>query len=335
MSRILAVCLSVLVAAATGAEQRNARVQELIDQLKDRNEVVRLKAAKELGQLKERAKDAIPALTIAASRDSDEDVRAVASRSLEAIKDAVAEHSKDRLREVLTPLVRDLKSKNAVTRLSALNKLGDMGTQARDAGADVVEFGILNSPPTIQEAATATLEKIDPEAHKYIVTILVDKEKQNKLRAIQSLEALGRKGKSGMPALKYYYTQLITNDYFGGDQAGLALHAMTKIAPDDKAVIDTVLGLVSMPVPGQRAAHLPRRSLAIQLLPEVRTDNRKRVVVLVAALNDAACRAQAAHELGKLGPDAKDAVPVLTKLKLDPDREVRAAAAAALTLITD
>src|SRR5262245_19574601 len=160
MSRILAVCLSVLVASATGAEQRNARVQELIDQLKDRNEVVRLKAAKELGQLKERAKDAIAALTIAASRDSDEDGRAVASRSLEAIKDAVAEHSKDRLREVLAPLVRDLKSKNAVTRLSALDKLGDMGTQARDAGADVVEFGILKAPPTIQEAATLTLEKI-------------------------------------------------------------------------------------------------------------------------------------------------------------------------------
>src|SRR5438552_1231647 len=100
-----------------------------------------------------------------------------------------------------------------------------------------MEFGVLNASPAIQEAATATLEKIDPEAQKLIVTLLFDKEGRKKAQAIQGLEALGRKGKSGMPALKSYYVQLVTGDRYAfnsGTNAGLALHAMVKIAPDDK-----------------------------------------------------------------------------------------------------
>jgi hypothetical protein len=44
--------------------------------------------------MKEKAKIAIAALTVAASRDADEDVRSVAKRSLEAIKDAIAQNDK-------------------------------------------------------------------------------------------------------------------------------------------------------------------------------------------------------------------------------------------------
>jgi hypothetical protein len=257
----------------------------------------------------------------------------VAKRALETIKEAVAQANKGKLKDVIDPLIADLKGKNAEKRLAALDKLADLGSQASEAGADVVEFGILKSTPAIREAATAALEKIDPVAHKLIVTLLFDSMESNKLQAIAGLEALGRNGKSGLPALKYYYTHLTTNVRFGGAYAGTALHAMAKIAPDDKGVIDTILGLVSMPVPKQGSANLPSRSLAIQLLPEVKTDNKKRVIVLIAALNDERCRAQAAKELGKLGADAKDALPVLTRLKLDSDRQVREAAGAAISQI--
>jgi HEAT repeat protein len=233
------------------------------------------------------------------------------------------------------PLVKDLKSKNTEKRLAALDKLADFGSLAQEAGADVVEFGVLKSPPSVQEAATATLEKIDPEAHKLIITLLIDNSEQNRLQAIQGLEALGRKGKSAMPALKHYYLQLVTTSRFGGQNAGIVLHAMTKIAPEDKAAIDTVLSLVSRPVPlpVRGTNNLPARSLTIRLLPELKIDNSKRVAVLIAALNDPICRAQAATELGKVGPDAKEALPLLTRLKLDPDRAVRQSASTAIDLI--
>jgi HEAT repeat protein len=345
MSRHVAVCLLVLLAASvsTAVTQDATRVQELIAQLKNKDEAVRLKAAKELGKLKEKAKDAIPALTIAASKDEDEDVRAVAKKSLEAIKDAVGQGDKDKLNEVLVPLIKDLKGKSAEKRIAALDKLADLGTKAWDAGPDVVEFGILKAPPAVQEAATATLEKIDPEAYKPIVTLIVDKSELNKVEAIERLGALGRKGKSAMPLLKQLYVQLVNNDPFVG-RAAATLHAMTKIAPDDKVVIDTVLDLVSRPVHPQRRTsprqllvqptfNLPPRSIAIELLRELEIENKKKVTALIAALNDPECRVLAATELGKLGADAKDAVPVLTKLKLDSDRAVRDAAAAAIELI--
>jgi len=70
-------------------------VKALIAQLKDKDEVIRLRAAKDLGKLKENAKDAIGALT-AALDDSDDDVRIVAKKSLEAIKEALASRDKSK-----------------------------------------------------------------------------------------------------------------------------------------------------------------------------------------------------------------------------------------------
>jgi hypothetical protein len=74
---------------------------------------------------------------------------------------------------------------------------------------------------------------------------------------------------------------------------------MAKIAPDDKVVIETVLGLVASPVPirRQRIGHSPQRSFAIKLLPELKVGNKKKVAALIAALDDPYCRALAVTEV--------------------------------------
>ena len=74
----------------------------LIKQLSDKDDLVRLKAAKELGKLKEKAKDAIPALKVAAT-DSDEDVREVAKKALAAIKEATEKIEVAKVDEKLGP----------------------------------------------------------------------------------------------------------------------------------------------------------------------------------------------------------------------------------------
>src|SRR5260370_41971025 len=121
MLRHLTCCLLSLTAAAvlalTASAQNNAPIRDLIDQLKDKDEAVRLKAAKELGKLKEKAKAAISALTITASQGEGEDVRTVAKKSLEAIKDALAQGDKDESRKALEPLLRDLRSRDAAKRI--------------------------------------------------------------------------------------------------------------------------------------------------------------------------------------------------------------------------
>jgi HEAT repeat protein len=49
---------------------------------------------------------------------------------------------------------------------------------------------------------------------------------------------------------------------------------------------------------------------------------------------DESIRLKAAKELGKLGAGAKAALPLLTKLKSDPDARVREAAATAIEQIS-
>ena len=85
-----AILGSALLLGAASAVQAQAApdVKALIEQLKDKDEANRLRAAKILGRLKEKAKDAIPDLTTAL-QDPDEDVRSVAKKSLAVIKEAV------------------------------------------------------------------------------------------------------------------------------------------------------------------------------------------------------------------------------------------------------
>src|SRR5262249_59057328 len=130
--------------------------------LKDKDEAVRLKAAKDLGKLKAEAKDAIPALSRVASGDADEDVRIVAKKSLEAIKDAIEQDLHEKLNEVLDPLVRALKGKNAEERIAAIDKLGDLGSQAKQAGEALVQYGVLDRSPAIRDAAGAAFRKDHP-----------------------------------------------------------------------------------------------------------------------------------------------------------------------------
>jgi hypothetical protein len=65
----------------------------------------------------------------------------------------------------------------------------------------------------------------------------------------------------------------------------------------------------------------------------VKIEPKKKAAALTAGLADPSCRAQVITELGKLGPDAKAALPILTKLKLDADQQVREATATAIPLI--
>jgi len=67
-------------------DQPDPKLKRLIDDLKSRDVLVRLKAAKSLGKLGPAAKDAIPVLTEVAKHDADEDVRKVAARALANIE---------------------------------------------------------------------------------------------------------------------------------------------------------------------------------------------------------------------------------------------------------
>ncbi len=125
-----AICsVGMLVIVSASFAYRAPSVESLIKQLKDKDEVVRLKAAKELGKLGTDAKDAIPALT-EALKDTDEDVRSVAKKAIALIKDAVAAIDKSSALKVLTDCLKDAKSKDEETQKKRVCGIGK-ATQER------------------------------------------------------------------------------------------------------------------------------------------------------------------------------------------------------------
>jgi HEAT repeat protein len=98
-------------------------VPALIRQLKDKDDFVRLKAAKSLGKLGVDAKDAIPALLETSTKDEDVDVRSVAKQALEKINDAVAGDARRSSFRTLEQNLLNIKSKDEITRDKAIKSL--------------------------------------------------------------------------------------------------------------------------------------------------------------------------------------------------------------------
>lgn len=103
-------------------------VQKLIQQLQDQDEIVRLRAAKELGKLAAAAAAALPALQNA-TNDKDEDVRRVAANSIRAIQAALTAGPSEQVERRIS----ELASPDVYVRLKAAKELGKQGAAARQA----------------------------------------------------------------------------------------------------------------------------------------------------------------------------------------------------------
>ena len=301
-----------------------ADVKALINQLKDPDEAVRLKAAKALGKLKEKAKAAVPALTKAAKKDPDEDVRTVAQKSLDAINETIDDDERAKLKEKLESIVKKLvRAKENQERVAAIQELAACGPDAKPAGAYLVEFGMMHTSATVREAAFVAFEKIDPLVHKQVLTLLIDENRGNKFTAVQALQDMGSKAKAAVPALKVFFSSNSRGRFVDTS----TLKALVAIAPEDSAVKTTILTLVS------EEKALPT---SVEMMHSIKVTNKQKFNALLAGFRATKFqRMFYIKELGKLGADAKEMLPVLMKLKFDPDNEVRTVAEAAIAAIKD
>lgn len=328
MRKLSAGILAVLVLFTLHASAADDKpdVDALIKQLKDDDAVVRLKAAKALGKLGKKAKDAVPALN-ALLKDKDADVRSVARNAIDAIKG-----SGDTGNAKLDDIVKDLKNKNAATRMKAVTRLADLGEEGKPAAPALVEL-LVSSYPVNRERYFEALEKIDPESQKVILAFLTENEAEKKLEAIDGMESLAEEGKACIPVLlKYFYadrTGKLTRDF---SFAQRIIPALVKIAPDDKNVATAVFSAVS--VQGRLPDSMLRLK-AIEAIKDLKADPKLAVKALTSALNDPTCRLQAVEAMGLMGKEGKEALPVLMKLKFDNNKEVRDAAMAAIEQIKE
>jgi HEAT repeat protein len=321
-----------------GDEKTKAQaVGSLLELLKSPDDVIRVKAAQALGDAGEAGAAAVSALKDA-SKDKDEILSRTARKSLEKITKGVAAARGREASEKLKPLINDLKSRRQDARLKALNEISKLGEEGKAAGEEVVE-ALLDPSATISQAAADCLEKIDPRLQKLVVTLLIDQNVQQRGQALQEIDRMGTDAQAALPVLLagYQASGIVSTAVVRGRATSrravysldALLHAMCSVAPEDTRVIQAVLDTIKH----QPTVASGLRFSAIDLGLRLKIDAKKMVPALIISLNDPYCRVKAIDKLAGFGDEASEAIPLLTKLKLDPVKEVREAAKEALAKI--
>jgi HEAT repeat protein len=239
-------------------------------------------------------------------------------------------------------LVKALKSDNARERIRAAEQLGAMREAGRPAARGLCEAA-LDTREAVRQAALEALEKVHPALHKPVLTLLVDKDHQNQIKASRTIAALQEGGKAAVPVLLAHMELLKSRPSWTSLEAREDIATLVKIAPDEQPVIKVLIELAT--IRGASDQAYTSRIAAVSGLGDIgksRPEKRKQIVpVLIVALDfpDRFVREEHWHDqqvclaaiqaLGNFGPDAKNAIPELKKLKLNPEMRIREAATAA------
>jgi HEAT repeat protein len=319
--------------------ERLAAIRALARMLEDDDELVRTKAVKALGEAGLESKG-IRKEIASATKDPDQGVRSAARKALAQIDEALGGQEQEELRKKLMPHLRALKSKRIKTRLKALEAIGEMGEKACDASSAVV-LALLDSNKALNDAGLDTLEKINPDIHKHILTMIVDNLENNKVQAAEALGKLGARAKPTIPFLIRFYQLQVAQYNHSFDEA--ILTALKTIDPKDKSVQTVILYAVRFSRTSVRPdnPNFVYDSFTRQLAITMTLDLIKQEIIkpklavkpLVSALTDPQNRIAAIQALGSLGVEAGGAIPILTRLKKDQNAEIRKAATAALKKI--
>jgi HEAT repeat protein len=226
---IVAFTLLLVVPLLASADDKTEEVIKLVKQLRDKDEFVRLKAAKALGKLGADAKDALPALTDAL-KDEDADVRAVAKQAVATISDALdTTKKKDSLAKLerhlnaskdadeavrmkaAGGLAKCLSDTDEIIRLKAAQGLAEMGLDAKGTLPDLATAS-KDTDEAVRKMAKRAIEKINAaiDAQKAeqlsatvapLVTALKDKDVKKRLGAAEKLGSMGADAKEARELL--------------------------------------------------------------------------------------------------------------------------------------
>src|SRR5438445_5633690 len=109
----------------------------------------------------------------------------------------------------LEALIRKLASRTTTERLDAVQRLGAMGEDAIDASRALCQ-ALLDRSHKVQLAAAEAIERVNPIIHKLVITIVVDQNPANRLKAVIELGRLKEQGSPGVPIVLYF------KEAFGG-----------------------------------------------------------------------------------------------------------------------
>ncbi|HLW64409.1 MAG TPA: hypothetical protein VKS79_03755 [Gemmataceae bacterium] len=254
----------------------------------------------------------------------------------------------------LNNLARTMKDGSPVDKIDAAKELGQMGADAKAVAGRNLAAACLDPVPKVAQAALAALEKVWPELYQSGVTLLKDNDDKfgvSEARA-NACDAIARMtdGDAGAPFLLHHLrAHLEKDDDFHRLNSALEANvaALKKLAADNPAFHKLLLAGAS----NLNVKH-KNRALALQTLGELGETNPKLRKQFIPTLRTA-CTAQSPNPkmishpkndirpvriaaigaLAKFGKDAEPELPMLRKLKLDPEESVRNAAKSAVDLL--
>ena len=142
--------------AVQSANAPSEQIARLIRDLRDADDIVRFKAARELGKLGPAARDAIPDLQ-RLLQDPDEDVRRVAATSLRLIQTDAGPGPV--ANEAVQRLIQNLTNNDELIRIRAAKDLAKLGPAARDA-IPALQRLLQDPDEDVRRVATSALNAI-------------------------------------------------------------------------------------------------------------------------------------------------------------------------------
>lgn len=243
-------------------------------------------------------------------------------------------------------VARDLKDPQPEKRIKALETLATYGPDAEIVGAEIIE-AMRIGPQAVRDAASEAFEKINPKVHAHVFTIIRG---TNKANAVQSLARMRRLAKVAVPLLHQcaespsdfgllhigaeYRVDLIEFDVLRRTFAQrFVIDAIIEIDPADGKINDVILSTIRQKLTSSDHAGISERIWALQRLHKIGAPATDKIKALVTALDDGVGSPLVIDALAGFGREAAPALPMLKKLKLSPDDNVRAKAAAAIARI--
>jgi HEAT repeat protein len=270
----------------------------LVSALKARDRNVRLHAVAALGEMGPQAREAVPAL-VEALRDvriRDEVLKALGNIGSETPEAAPAYLESLRIEGL---------------RMLAAEKLERIGRPAVPTLIDALK----DEDPDIRETAARILGNLGPQADQAVPALtaaLKDPDRGVSVQAAIALGKIGPRAKAAVPALFEALQDPRVHE--------ASMKALERIGFDSKDAIPALIGALKYEALRTYAADR-LLSIGSEAVPE-----------LIRALEGdyGPIREYAAWILGKIGPNAKAAIPALTDALWDKDKRVRGTAQRAL-----
>jgi TPR repeat protein len=327
-------------ARSKSAADRRQAAERLATFLSNPDSVIRRRAIAALAAM---GADAVPASEALqkATADADGEVRKAAKAALEVVSGAAAVAKANKKREELLSLAADLKSREAATRIAALERLTALGSEANLAGEELIE-ALSDPEPRVRKAASAGLEKVNPKVHPHVMTILGG---ADPVAGLEGLRKVGPDAAIAVPLVIHLIDHPPLRIPPNGTKLapvplGDIYAVLAGIGPKDRRVATIILGAVARRVPRNDAPEPTRvgpglevRLRALRQLERIEAGTDEKVKALVAALDDGWGTVEVVHALEVMRKDAAAALPALKKLKDSPSEAVRKAAAQAVEKI--